>query len=227
MNKIPWLMRLTLVNAETKEESFVMYPCSKYEMLESMDCCGLPYGSGSYIHLMVGNNPVVMDRLQYVLGSVIEHPDHPPSIRELNYLGTQIQKMSDQDREHMAQTIETMNHASIVEAINLTHKLLQENNLYDGLSLAGREVLLEENEPYTRFLLAPEDMDYEDAQKTGVWRNTPVDMADLEKISRQFGLDSIQSLEVIEVDTVIEKIGVDMAEDFDSLNGLNQLAKAM
>lgn len=36
---IPWFMRLTIQNSRTGQRAFAMYPCEKYEMLESLDRC--------------------------------------------------------------------------------------------------------------------------------------------------------------------------------------------
>lgn len=101
---IPWFMRLTIRNNETGRTAFAMYPCGKFEILESMDRCGVG-NSGGYSHLAIAANGVKADSLQLALRGVIEHATRPPSVQELNYLGSLIQELSKDQRQSLERDI--------------------------------------------------------------------------------------------------------------------------
>ena len=68
-----WYMRLTIVNTDGGQTAMAMYPDNIYNILETLDECQIPYGSGRYRHLSVSPNGVPADKLQASLASAIEN----------------------------------------------------------------------------------------------------------------------------------------------------------
>lgn len=223
-----WFMRLTLENSRTGKQGFVMYPCEKYEMLEDLDWCQIPYGSGDYTHKAVSYNGVKADSLQKILTTVIESKEHPPSMKELNYLGEQIQRMSVQMRSRLGQEMEQQPSATIVDAINATHRLLSENKIYDGRSMSDRSVLLDENGPYIQVRLHLPDDSQEQETENGIWVDLPIQEDELKIIAKQLGTDSYHDLEICDIYSIFYRIETDMMSDaYYDLEKVNKLAWAM
>ena len=222
-------MRLTIQNSRTGQQAFAMYPCDKYEMLESLDWCQLPYGSGDYTHLAVSYNGVDADSLQNTLTGVIENPEHPPSIRELNCLGEQIQRMSEQMRSCLEHEIAGRPNATIADAINAAYRVLSENMVYDGISMSDRAVLLSDDEPYIQVQLVPHSDNPNPDEEDGIWVDCPVHKDELQAAAKLLGVGSYRDLEMGAVYGIVEKITVDMLYDdgstFDEINGLARAMK--
>lgn len=225
---IPWFMRLTIQHSRTGQKAFAMYPCEKYEMLESLDWCQLPYGSGDYTHLAVSYNGVDADSLQETLTGIIENPECPPSIRELNCLGELIQRMSTQTRSCLEQEIAEKPNAAIADAINAAYRLLSESMVYDGISMSDRAVLLGDDEPYIQVKLIANSDDLDLDEEDGIWVNCPVHEDELKAAAEQLGVGSYRDLEMGDVCAIIEKITTDMLCDaISSFDEINELARAM
>lgn len=227
--KNKWFMRLTIRNTDTGKTAFAMYPSSRYERLESLDACGVPYGGGNYNHLAVSYNGVEADSLQRALTGVIEHKDHPPSISELNFLGAQICAMPVQERSRMEQQLANNPDATIVEAINLANKIAGYGYAahYDGISMATRFERFSPDEPYLKVRLATEDEAYT-VEDAGIWVDCPTSDAELKAVADKLGVDSYHDLEVCDVYGILENIADDMCGEFSTtFDRLNALAKAM
>lgn len=224
---IPWFMRLTIQNSRTGQKAFAMYPCEKYEMLESLDWCQLPYGSGDYTHLSVSYNGVDADSLQETLTGIIENSEHPPSIRELNCLGELIQRMSAQTRSCLEQEIAEKPNAAIADAINAAYRLLSESVVYDGISMSDRAVLLGDDEPYiqVKLIAYSDDLDLDEG---GIWVNCPAHEDELKAVAEQLDVGSYRDLEMGDVCAIVEKITTDMLCDaISTFDEINELARAM
>ena len=87
-----WSLHLTLLNNRTGQKIGANYPKNKYEILEMLDRCQIPYGSGDYAHLAVPFPDGTPDSLQLKLAGVIENEHCPPSIRQVNFLAEQLQR---------------------------------------------------------------------------------------------------------------------------------------
>lgn len=226
-NKIcPWFMRLTMVNQITGQSTFAMYPQDKYSLLESLDCCQLPYGNGEYMHLAASPNKVT-NSLQIALTGVIESMEHPPSIKELNHLGEQIQRMSPESRADMERQLADMPNGIITDAINATHRLLFEDIVYDGVSLSDRPLLLGEDEPYIRVQLVPDDDKSYDGAEDGVWLNCPAGEDEPEAAAKKLGVDS-GNLRVNTIDGLLATSDLDIIEvGIGTFSDINNLAYTM
>lgn len=100
-----WSLHLTLLNNRTGQKIGANYPKNKYEILEMLDRCQIPYGSGDYAHLAVPFPDGTPDSLQLKLAGVIENEHCPPSIRQVNFLAEQLQRMSAESREALMQEL--------------------------------------------------------------------------------------------------------------------------
>lgn len=228
--ELPWLMRLTLVNKETGQTAFAMYPEDKYSILDSLDRCQLPYGSGEYSHLAESPNGVYSDGLQAELAGVIESEAHPPSIRELNYLGGQIQRMTDAQRAALGRQISGDPEVGIADAINAAHRLLSEEPVYDGRSMADRAVLLEEDEPYIRVQLFPDDGGPQESREVGLWIDCPAQESNLDAAAQILGASSARGLTTGEWDGLLAAAEVSLNESehpFVAFGDINKLARTM
>ena len=94
-----WSLHLTLLNNRTGQKIGGKLSQNKYEILEMLDRCQIPYGSGDYAHLAVPFPDGTPDSLQLKLAGVIENEHCPPSIRQINFLAEQLQRMSAESRE--------------------------------------------------------------------------------------------------------------------------------
>lgn len=226
--EIPWFMRLTIQNSRTGQQAFAMYPCDKYEMLESLDWCQLPYGSGDYTHLAVSYNGVDADSLQEALIGIIENQEHPPSIRELNFLGEQIQRMSAQMRSDLEQEIAGKPNAAIADAITAAYRLLSESVVYDGVSMSDRAVLLGDDEPYIQVQLVPHGGNLNLDEEKSIWVNCPIHEDELKAAAKQLGVGSYRDLEMGAIHGIVEKIAEDMLyTDGSTFDEINELARTM
>ena len=149
-----WSLHLTLLNNRTGQKIGANYPKNKYEILEMLDRCQIPYGSGDYAHLAVPFPDGTPDSLQLKLAGVIENEHCPPSIRQVNFLAEQLQRMSAESREALMQELTDMPMAVITDVIRIAGRLLSELPLPQTIDLSERAVLLTEQEPYFRLNVA-------------------------------------------------------------------------
>ena len=198
-SKNPWLMRLTLVNNQTGQKASIVYPNEKVEFLESLDQCQIPYGSGAYSHLATSPYGVQPDSLQMEMTRMIEDISGPPSIRELNHLGEQIQKMSQEGRRAYERELQRYIGLDIKTAINAAHYILYDGVVYDGESLADRAVLAEEQEPLLRIQLVSEDIGWNDDPNTGIWLDCPAGERELKAVAQAMGVSSVDELMVNDI----------------------------
>lgn len=192
-------MRLTLVNDQTGQKTGVLYPNEKSCLLDSLDNCQVPYGGGGYSHLAVSPQGVEPDHTQEALARVIEHPGHPPSIQELNYLGGQLQEMSEERRAAFVRALAQRPDADITAAINTVYAVLAKTETYDGLSMAGRAVLAEETEPLIRLQLVPSAIVGTDDPGAGIWIDCPAKKRTIKAAERAMGVSSLNDLTVNDV----------------------------
>ncbi|MDR1204916.1 MAG: hypothetical protein LBL26_05490 [Peptococcaceae bacterium] len=225
---IPWFMRLTLQNTETGKSGFAMYPCDKYDMLDSLDTCGIPYGSGKYAHLAVSANGVEADSLQIALTGIIEHSRRPPSIQELNHLGTQIQDMTAEERRRLEREIAGLPEATIVEAIRAAYGALSKNMVYDGVSMSERAVLFADDEPYIRVQMVPDNGLAHENEEDGIWINCPATAADFDAAAEKLGISARHDLRVNTAYGILADLENDVFSSPDITYGkLNDLALTM
>lgn len=223
-------MRLTLVNNESGQTAFTMYPEDKYSILESMDWCQIPYGSGEYRHLAVNPYGTFNDDLLEELAGVIENEAHPPSIQELNHLGGQLQRMTEVQRTEFGRQISGAPEATIIDAINTAHRLLSEEIVYDGRSMAERSVLLGEDEPYIRVEVYPADGEPPEEWEQGVWLDCPASEGELAALADTLGVDTPSDLAVCSWDGLLAVSMVYLNENdspFVTLRDINKLARTM
>ena len=192
-----WRMHLTVVNEQTGEASAITYPGEKAKLLEMLDLCQIPYGSGAYSHLAASpNKSIKPDSLQLEMARMIEDPSCPPSVQELNHLGEQIRKMSQEERGAYEQELQKYPGLDIKTAINAAHQILSDGIIYDGESLAGRALLTEEQEPLLCVQLIPDDADWTDDPTAGVWLGCPAGERELTAAAQAMGVSSVDELTV-------------------------------
>lgn len=225
-----WYMRLTLINEDGGQTAMAMYPDSLYSILETMDECQNPYGSGRYRHAAVSPNGVPADDLQTALTHVIENEKHPPSIRELNCLGGLIQQMTNQERSLLTEKMQAVPEASISNAFAAIQDIrpdLEVNHTEEYL--AERAVLLEEHDPYIRIQLIRDEDDPND-EKSGIWVDCPASEEQIAETARAAGVGSLEGLQPNMMDGLFafsDLFLVEQAGPFLSFREINQLAIAM
>lgn len=229
-SKLPWFLRLTLVNNAAGQTGFSMYPSDKYTILENLDWCQVPYGSGEYRHLAVNPNGASDDDLLEELAGVIESETHPPSIQELNYLGGQLQRMTGAQRAELGRQLTASPEATITDAINAAHHLLGQELVYDGRSMTDRALLLSEDEPYIRVQVVPWDSEPQEGEEWGVWVDCPAQESDLAAAAEKLEVDSILDMETNEWDGLLAFSLIDLNENIDPsipFRKIDGLARAM
>ena len=77
---VSWALHLMLVNDDSGDAVDIVYPSSRFHILEQMNKCRIPYGSGRYHHMARTMDDYEGDRLQKALAHAIENKDSPPSI---------------------------------------------------------------------------------------------------------------------------------------------------
>lgn len=228
--KLPWYLRLTLVNKMSGKKAFTMYPEDTYSILDSLDLCQVPYGSGEYHHLAVNPYGAYDDDLLEDLAGVIESEEHPPTIQELNYLGGQLQRMTGAQRAELGRQVSWVPEATITDAINTSHRLLDQELVYDGRAMADRAVLLDEKEPYIRVHLVPDDDDLSELQENGIWVDCPAKDSDLEAIAQKLGASALNAFSVDDMGGLLAFSDVPLIENnspFVAFKDINNLARTM
>ena len=225
-----WYMRLTIVNTDGGQTAMAMYPDNIYNILETLDECQIPYGSGRYRHLSVSPNGVPADKLQASLASAIENGKYPPSIRELNYLGELIQKMTEQERNQLIKEIQTIPEASILDVYAAIEKVCMNLKMdYTEEYLAERPVLLRKGDPYILIQLIHDWEDPND-EKAGVWVGCPADGEQITEAAQSAGVESLDELYPNMMEGIFSTSGLLLTEagnPFQSFREINQLATAM
>ncbi len=230
---LDWYMRLTIVNTEGGQTAMAMYPASLYSILETMDECQIPYGSGQYRHLAVSTNGVPADNLQAALAPVIENEENPPSIRELNGLGKLIQQMTDQEREQLTEALLASPKTSVSDTFDVIQRICPETEIQHSEEyFSDRSVQLSEHDPYIRIQFIHEGDDSGD-EKAGIWVDCPASEEQISKIAQAAGVESLEELEVNMLDGVLAFSDLPLLESDDPFQStqtfcsLNQLAAAM
>ena len=139
-----WSLHLTLLNNRTGQKIGANYPKNKYEILEMLDRCQIPYGSGDYAHLAVPFPDGTPDSLQLKLAGVIENEHCPPSIRQVNFLAEQLQRMSAESREALMQELKALLLARPTSIQGAT-KLATRLSCYEFFRYAELQDLLQEH----------------------------------------------------------------------------------
>ena len=199
MRQDSWCLHLTLVNAKTGRSTITKYPQSIYQQLEMMDRCQIPYGSGEYFHRLW---PAGGDPLEKALAGVIEHDQCPPSVRQLNVLANQISRITPECRQDLAKELRRSPPATVVDAIRAISRFLPEDAPPETAALTDRAVLLDEDTPYIRLRIAPEDRD-EESDTDGVWVDLPLKPGDVDRAMHDLGVELPVNLEVWEYEGVI------------------------
>ena len=75
---VSWALHLMLVNDDSGDAVDIVYPSSRFHILEQMNKCRIPYGSGRYHHMARTMDDYEGDRLQKALAHAIENKDSPP-----------------------------------------------------------------------------------------------------------------------------------------------------
>ena len=224
-----WYMRLTIVNEDGGQTAMAMYPDSLYAILETLDECQIPYGGGRYRHLAVSPNGIPADELQRALASVIENEENPPSIRELNYLGEQIQQMTDQERNRLTEELLAIPQAAIPDAYGAIQHISGRKMEYGSTDLKERSVQLGLEDPYIRIQLIHDEDDPGD-EKAGIWVDCPATEERIAKAARVAGVESLEELQPNMMDGVFAYSALPLIEQdgpFQSFHELNCLAIAM
>lgn len=224
-----WYMRLTIVNEDGGQTAMAMYPDSLYAILETLDECQIPYEGGRYRHLSVSPNGIPADELQRALTSVIENEENPPSIRELNYLGEQIQQMTDQERNRLTEELLAIPQAAIPDAYEAIQHISGRKMEYGSTDLKERSVQLGLEDPYIRIQLIHDEDDPGD-EKAGIWVDCPATEERIAKAARAAGVESLEELQPNMMDGVFAYSDLPLTEPdgpFQSFHELNRLAIAM
>lgn len=225
-----WYMRLTIVNHAGGQTATVIYPDNIYAILEALDECQIPYGGGGYRHLAVSSNGVIPDELQTALTPVIENEEAPPSIRELNYLGEQIQQMTVQERNLLAKELWAMPQATISDAYAAIQHICTNQDMRDGsTNLKERSVRLEDGYPYLQVQLIHDGEDPNDGN-AGIWVNCPATGEQIAEAAGAAGVESLEELHPNMMDGVLSYSNLPLIKQdstFSSFRKINQLAVAM
>jgi len=222
-------MRLTIVNQQGGQSAMAMYPDDPYSILENLDACQIPYGSGNYRHLAVSPNGVPADELQETLAGVIENEAHPPSIRELNCLGKLIQQMTEEQRKLLAEEIQTVELPTVSDAYDAVQRIRPGEVKFEREELSERSIRLGEQDPYIRIQLLH---DWENPGDTtaGIWVNCPASESQMEKLAQTAGVDSLDELQLNMMDGLLATSDIPLIEPgshFQSFSAVNNLAIAM
>lgn len=225
-----WYMRLTIVNQAGGQTAMVIYPDNIYAILEALDKCQIPYGGGGYRHLAVSPNGDITDALQAALTPVIENKEAPPSIRELNYLGEQIQQMTVQERNRLTEELLTMPQAAISDAYPAIQRICTDRDMEHGnTDLKERLVQLREGYPYIRIQLIHDGEDPNN-EKAGIWVNCPATEEQIAETARAAGVESLEELHPNMIDGILSYSNLPLIEQdslLSSFREVNQLAVAM
>ena len=204
-----WSLHLTLLNNRTGQKIGANYPKNKYEILEMLDRCQIPYGSGDYAHLAVPFPDGTPDSLQLKLAGVIENEHCPPSIRQVNFLAEQLQRMSAESREALMQELTDMPMAVITDVIRIAGRLLSELPLPQTIDLSERAVLLTEQEPYFRLNVAALESE---STEDGVWLDLPMQNGALEQLMLHLDVQDTDELEIRGLSGVVSPDDLELGE---------------
>ena len=174
-----------------------------------LDRCQIPYGSGDYAHLAVPFPDGTPDSLQLKLAGVIENEHCPPSIRQVNFLAEQLQRMSAESREALMQELTDMPMAVITDVIRIAGRLLSELPLPQTIDLSERAVLLTEQEPYFRLNVAALESE---STEDGVWLDLPMQNGALEQLMLHLDVQDTDELEIRGLSGVVSPDDLELGE---------------
>lgn len=194
MKQEPWCLSATLVNAKTGSIAEITYPCGNAEMVEALARCKIPYGSGAYYHkveetYMDGRRK---DSLTKTLAGIIGSKTAPPTMRELNSLAIQIQRMPERKRTAFRKSISQLSDSSMTDVLRLVQEYSQIRMDDTVQDLSERAVLWDENNPY--FQVAIRSSQDEKSEII----DCPIDNSALEAIQNKLG--------ICDIDTCIEQV---------------------
>ena len=125
---------------------------------------------------------------------MIENEENPPSIRELNYLGEQIQQMTDQERNRLTEELLAIPQAAIPDAYGAIQHISGRKMEYGSTDLKERSVQLGLEDPYIRIQLIHDEDDPGD-EKAGIWVDCPATEERIAKAARVAGVESLEELQ--------------------------------
>jgi len=215
---VSWALHLMLVNDDSGDAVDIVYPSSRFHILEQMNKCRIPYGSGRYHHMARTMDDYEGDCLQKALSHAIENKDSPPSIKEMNYLAETIQKMSARQRVEFEKAVSEL--TTIRESVDIAGKMVGKNFPFTELSETNRAELWNEDDPYFRIRFVQDgERWFEDEH--GVWVDFPATDDELQRAAAVMGVHSLQELRECQVDGVV-KCGSSL-----TLKDINRWAKAL
>ena len=198
---VSWALHLMLVNDDSGDAVDIVYPSSRFHILEQMNKCQIPYGSGRYHHMARTMDDYEGDRLQKALAHAIENKDSPPFIKEMNYLAETIQKMSARQRVEFEKAVSGL--TTIRESVDIAGKMVGKNFPFTELSETNRAELWNEDEPYFRIRFVQDgERWFEDEH--GVWVDFPATDDELQRAAAVMGVHSLQELRECQVDGVVK-----------------------
>lgn len=198
MKQEPWCLPVTLVNAKTGSIAEITYPCSNAEMVDALARCKIPYGSGAYYHkveesYMDGRQK---DALTKTLAGIIGSKTAPPTMRELNFLAVQIQRMPERKRDVLRKNISQLPASSMADVFRVVQDYSQIRVDADMRDLSERTVLWDETNPYFQVAIRspqPEESKIIDC---------PIDESVLTAIQNKLGIRDIDAC-IEQVDGVV------------------------
>lgn len=178
-----------MVNAKTGSIAEIRYPCSNAEMIGALARCKVPYGSGAYYHKveedhMDGRRK---DSLTKTLAGIIGSKTAPPTMRELNFLAVQIQRMPERKRTAFRKSISQLSDSSMVDILRLAQDYSQMRMDDTGPDLSERAVLWDENDPYFQVTLR-----LPQTEESKII-DCPIDDSALAAIQNRFGIRDIDA----------------------------------
>ena len=201
--KTPWYLHLSLMNTEKRRISDIRYPCTKFEMFESLACCWVPYGSESYCHLAESLDGYQGDSLQKALRSAIENKEYPPSMQELNYLAMIIQNLSVTKRRRLKQTILQRTDFTIADVIK-TAASFSSLRFEDFIQRKeGRAVLWNEDDSFFKVYLVHQGAVLH-GDNGGICLDCPASKEMCQKAAEALGVKSCRELSISRVEGVVQ-----------------------
>ena len=216
MKQEPWCLPVTLVNAKTGSIAEITYPCSNAETVEALARCKIPYGSGAYYHkveeaYMDGRQK---DALTKTLAGIIGSKTAPPTMRELNFLAVQIQRMPERKRTAFRKSISQLSDSNMTDILRVAQDYSQMRVDADMRDLSERAVLWDENAPYFQVAIRSPQ-----TEKSEII-DCPIDDSALAAIQNKLGICDIDAC-IEQVDGVVS-CGADV-----SFADINRWASAL
>ena len=184
-----WCLPVTLVNAKTGSIAEITYPCSNAEMIEALARCKVPYGSGAYYHKVEDDHMDgrQKDAMTEILAGIIGSKTAPPTMRELNFLATQVQCMPERKRTAFRKSISQHSASSLSDFLLVVQDYSQMSVDDNVQELSERAVLWDENSPY--FQVAIRSPQTEESEIIGC----PIDNSALAAIQNKLGIRNLDA----------------------------------